>query len=335
MKKYWIHKPVFDLTFIISPPFLVLAFIFLFQGKIAYWEENYSFFTWLVLIVFIDVAHVYATLYKTYFNEKGKLYYQKQLLYVPLICFGISCFLYRLGYQVFWSVLAYTAVFHFIRQQYGFMRLYARNELNVKRWIDNIGVYNATVYPMLFWFFSPKRNFTWFVENEFLGFPSREVVQVLTLIYYSVIVFYLFYLAYIALQFKQFNLPKFLLVSGTYLSWYFGIVYFNNDLIFTLLNVISHGVPYIALIYVNQRNESHLKVLPKLYTTKGVLVFLSVFVFLALMEEFLWEALVWNENISVFENLRWLEEWQILFVPLLMVPQFTHYILDGIIWKKQ
>jgi hypothetical protein len=37
---------------------------------------------------------------------------------------------------VFWSVLAYIAVFHFIPQQYGFMRLYARRAKKWA-WIDN------------------------------------------------------------------------------------------------------------------------------------------------------------------------------------------------------
>jgi hypothetical protein len=122
---------------------------------------------------------------------------------------------------------------------------------------------------------------------------------------------------------------------GTYLSWYFGIVYFDNDLIFTLLNIISHGIPYMALVYINQKTENHWNVLPKLSTLKGFVVFVFIFIFLAGFEEFLWEILVWNENISVFENASRFEKWHILIVPLLMVPQFTHYVLDGIIWKKQ
>ena len=335
MKKYWIYKPGFDLAFIISPPFLVLDFIFLFQEKIKYWQENYSFLTWLLLIVCIDVAHVYATLYKTYFSRKGRAAFEKELLYVPLVCFGIGLLLYSLGYQIFWSVLAYMAVFHFIRQQYGFMRLYGKKELNAKKWLDTLSVYNATVFPMLFWFFSPKRNFNWFVENEFLGFPNHDIIYVLTFFYVGIIIAYVSHILYRLLKYKEYNLPKYLLILGTYLSWYFGIVYFDNDLIFTLLNVISHGVPYMALVYINQKEEEHLNVLPKLSTIKGLIVFVVIFLLLAITEEFLWEILVWNENVAVFESLSSLENWHILIVPFLMVPQFTHYVLDGIIWKKK
>lgn len=226
MNKYWIYKPGFDLTFIISPPFLVLGFVFLFQDNIVYWQENYSFYTWLLVIVFVDVAHVYGTLYKTYFNRHGSEYYRKELLYVPLACFIIGFFLYSLGFQVFWSVMAYVAVYHFIRQQYGFMRLYSKQEANVVKWIDNAAIYNATIYPMLFWFFSPERNFSWFVENEFLGFPNTVVVGVITIIYFLIVTLYIFYVGYRFLSNGSFNLPKTMLVLGTYLSWYFGIVHF-------------------------------------------------------------------------------------------------------------
>ena len=68
MEQPWIHKAKTDLAFIIGPSFFVLALIFLFQDYITEIENEYSFYTWLFLIVFIDVAHVYATLFKTYFE---------------------------------------------------------------------------------------------------------------------------------------------------------------------------------------------------------------------------------------------------------------------------
>jgi hypothetical protein len=49
------------------------------------------------------------------------------------------------------------------------------------------------------------------------------------------------------LKTSYFNIPKNLIIIGTLSSWFFGIVYFNNDLVFTLLNVVSHGIPYMAL----------------------------------------------------------------------------------------
>ena len=63
--------------------------------------------------------------------------------------------------------MALVAVFHFIRQQYGFMRIYSRFEpKGFGKKLDGLIIYSATIYPMIFWFFTPRK-FTWFVENEF------------------------------------------------------------------------------------------------------------------------------------------------------------------------
>ena len=46
------------------------------------------------------------------------------------------------------------------------------------------------------------------------------------------------------------NIGKDIVVATTAICWYVGIVYFNSDYAFTVTNVIIHGVPYFALIYI-------------------------------------------------------------------------------------
>ena len=336
MEQPWIHKAKTDSVFILLPSFLVVAMVFLFQNQLQLIEEQYSFYTWLFLIVFIDVAHVYSTLFKTYFVASEFQKRKKLLVGLPIICFVIGMILFSFGSAVFWSVLAYIAVFHFIRQQYGFMRLYARKESKKWAWIDNLIIYAATVYPMLFWFLSPTRKFNWFVENEFYQLESPLVLETLGWIYAVILLFYVIRTTYLSLKNNYFNIPKNAIIIGTILSWYFGIVYFNNDLVFTLLNVVSHGIPYIALIYLSEiekKPETELGWLQQFKHYKGVLVFVLILLVIAFSEEYLWEFLVWNEQFSTtnhdFSN------WYFLIVPLLTVPQFTHYLLDGFIWKTK
>ena len=336
MEQPWIHKAKTDSVFILLPSFLVVVIVFLFQNQLQLIEEQYSFYTWLFLIVFIDVAHVYATLFKTYFVASEFQKRKKLLVGLPIICFVIGMILFSFGSAVFWSVLAYVAVFHFIRQQYGFMRLYARKESKKWAWIDNLIIYAATVYPMLFWFLSPTRKFNWFVENEFYQLESPLVLETLGWIYAVILLFYVIRTTYLSLKNNYFNIPKNAIIIGTILSWYFGIVYFNNDLVFTLLNVVSHGIPYIALIYLSEiekKPETELGWLQQFKHYKGVLVFVLILLVIAFSEEYLWEFLVWNEQFSTtnhdFSN------WYFLIVPLLTVPQFTHYLLDGFIWKTK
>ncbi|GIQ59120.1 hypothetical protein ACHRVW_02850 [Flavobacterium collinsii] len=338
MEQPWIHKAKTDSLFIIGPSFFVLAVIFVFQNYITSIENNYSFYTWLFLIVFIDVAHVYATLFKTYFVKSEFQKDRKRLILLPVICFLTGLVLFSFGSLVFWSFLAYVAVFHFIRQQYGFMRLYARKEekTKVSVWMDNLAIYTATVYPMLFWFLSSERKFNWFVENEFFRFENKTVLEILFWVYIAILSLYVIRTIIVSVKTKFFNIPKNSIILGTVLSWYFGIVYFNDDLIFTLLNVVSHGIPYMALVYfkeIDGKSRKEIGALTYLKRYNGVLIYIGILVLIAFSEEFLWEFFVWNENITLsrFD----FSGWQFLLVPLLSVPQFTHYILDGFIWKSK
>jgi hypothetical protein len=338
MTQPWIDKPKTDSVFILAPSFVVVVIVFLFQQPLKDIEANNSFFTWLFLIVFIDVAHVYATLFKTYFVGEEFKKKKKLLITLPLICFVIGLILFSFSSSFFWSILAYIAVFHFIRQQYGFMRLYSRQEIKTK-WsviIDNLIVYTATVYPMLFWFFSSPRAFNWFTENDFIRFESQLLLEIIGWIYRFVVVFYIVRTAYKSIAERYFNIPKNAIIVGTFLSWYFGIVYFNNDLVFTLLNVVSHGIPYIALIYLNEihkKQDVNLGMLIWLKGFRGILLFIGFLFAIAFFEEYAWEIFVWNQQF--FNSGTDFSSWQFLLIPLLTVPQFTHYILDGFIWKSK
>lgn len=336
MKQPWIHNSKTDGWLILSPPFIILLIIFLFQKQIQGLENQYSFYTWLFLIVFVDVAHVYSTLFKTYF-VKEEVRKRKLLYYgIPAVSWVLGLILYQFGSLTFWSVLALIAVFHFIRQQYGFMRIYARFEPdNWNKKIDGIAVYSATVFPMLYWFKTP-RAFTWFVENEFNWFQNvPDYIPLITFLYSVILIIWILKTIDEILKTKKCNVPKVALISGTYLSWYFGIVYFNNDLVFTFLNVISHGIPYVALIYIReikQKDDQNLANLSLFKSTFGIFLFIAIILAFAFFEEFLWEILIWNEHFSL--NLNISLTWFQFLVPLLVVPQLTHYLLDGFIWRK-
>ena len=70
----------------------------------------------------------------------------------------------------------------------------------------------------------------------------------------------------------------------------------------------------------------------------GSLLFLAIIFGLAFLEEGLWDAWVWKEHAEVFSVFRLLpnlsDEVLLRFlIPFLALPQLTHYILDGFIWK--
>lgn len=341
----WLNSAWSDTIFILSPPFLSLLMVCLFPEQFKVTTAMPVVY-WVLLVVFIDVAHVYSTLYRTYFNAERLKKQHNLLISIPLICYVAGVMLYHVDGLLFWRVLAYLAVFHFIRQQYGFMRLYSRTE-NKKRWeriIDSVSIYTATLYPMLYWHFGGSRNFNWFVPDDFIHFPAGFIVDIATWIYFTIIAVYVVKELVLLLKKQRLNVPGNLLMGGTFLSWYFGIVYFNGDMAFTTLNVISHGIPYIALVWFfekknYQRNPAHKNSLIRLSFSKyGVLFFIVIIMTLAYIEEGLWDGLVWKEHtsiFSIFSSLPQILDAQMLtiLVPLLALPQSTHYVLDGFIWK--
>jgi hypothetical protein len=143
---------------------------------------------------------------------------------------------------------------------------------------------------------------------------------------------------------KTLNIPKNLVLIGTATSWYFAIVYFNSDLVFTLINVVSHGVPYMALIWMygaKKLQMPQLSGLQKLvFSTKGLLFFVLLLLLFAFVEETLWDSLIWHDYPQYFNFTGLWGTWlspvsKALLVSMLTVPQVTHYLLDGFIWKQQ
>jgi hypothetical protein len=346
-KQPWLHSLKVDSLFILSPPFIALLIVILFPAQFQSSSQINPLF-WLVLIVFIDVAHVYSTLYRTYFTphefRQGLL-----LVIVPLLCYIIGVLVHSIDGILFWRILTYLAVFHFIRQQYGFMRLYSRKEkaTHFYKILDKITIYSATIYPITYWHLEGKRNFNWLIENDFISISAPTWLHTTALvIYLLIIVTYTIKEVFIIIKTRHFNLPRNLFIAGTLLSWYFGIVYFNGDLAFTTLNVISHGIPYMALIWIMEKKKQAQTnteggfFLRALLGTYGPLLFVGSLIIMAYFEEGLWDGLVWREHRSIFqifENLPKIENPQhlSLVIPLLALPQATHYVLDGFIWRSK
>ena len=338
----WIGKPLTDIIFILLPPFLCLLIIALFPSLFED-AKGIPDAGWIILILLIDVAHVYSTLYRTYFDPVALQKQKTVLLTIPLVGFILGVLLYSISPLLFWRLLAYVAVFHFIRQQYGFMRLYSRKEKQTRlsSALDTWAIYYATLYPLLYWHLEGPRNFNWFIDDDFVYLRSALLLNVFTVLYFILLSAWLIKEIILSIQTKQLNIPKTLIVTGTALSWYGGIIYFNGDLAFTLLNVVSHGIPYMALIWIyGKKNYGNTKsrFLRIVFSKYGLLIFLASLFLFAFIEEGLWDIAVWKEHgqllgTAPISTLSFNKNLLAFIVPLLALPQITHYILDGFIWR--
>ena len=320
-------------------------------------EQDTPDWLWVTSILLIDVAHVYATGFRVYF-DRAELH-RRAWLYalVPLVAFGIGAALYSEGPKLFWRTLAYVAVFHFIRQQYGWVALYrakAGEHDRLGKVIDAAAIYLATIYPLVFWH-SHSRRFSWFVSSDFLELPVLAE-RALAPIYWGSLTVYAAHSTYRAIRQRRFNPGKDLVVATTALSWYVGIVGLNSDYAFTVTNVITHGVPYMVLVgwfrMPEHRNEISRNALasglPRIKPDASAFrlmnstsprwlwwQFLGVVWLLAYAEELLWDCGVWHERSWLFGSAWNIGDWDQVLVPLLAVPQITHYVLDGFIWRRR
>lgn len=291
----------------------------------------------VVFVIGIDVAHVWSTVFRVYLD--GAEVRRRPRLYAaaPLVALGLGVAAHAVSSDFFWRALAYVAVWHFIRQQTGWVVLYGRRAGDSERVInfDVAAMWATTLGPVLWWHANLPRSFWWFKENDFVaGVPAW--VGTTALVLDGLMLFA--WLAVSALQ-RRLHVGKVLLLAATSVAWFGGIVLATNDFAFTVMNVTLHGVPYLVLTRryeVGRLTEAGAYGAFARVLRVGLPVFLGSLVAVAFAEEYLWDRLVWHEQAGLFGHSSGeLGAWSVLVVPLLALPQMTHYLLDGFIWRGQ
>ncbi len=297
---------------------------------------------WVATVLAVDVAHVWATAYRVYLDPEERQRRPGLYAGVPLAAYAAGVLLYSASSGLFWRVLAYLAVFHFVRQQYGWVALYRRRlgtSTRLDRVLDDAAIYSATLYPVLWWHAHLPREFEWFIEGDFIpGLPTATAAALLP-------VHLLITAAYVARQVwlrarrSPVSPGKDLVIATTWLTWYVGIVVLDSDYAFTVTNVLVHGIPYLALVwrYGSGRFRGTAGALGRLFVTRGWPVFLLSLIAAAWVEEWGWDRFVWHERPSFFPgpDLSPSAAALALLVPFLALPQSTHYVLDAWVWRRK
>lgn len=297
--------------------------------------------TWVTGVLMVDVAHVWSTAFVVYLDPVERR--RRPVLYavVPAAGYAVGFALYQAGEHVFWRALAYLAVFHFIRQQYGWVAMY-RGRLGERGrlggWIDGAAIYAATLYPLIVWHVELPRAFWWFRAGDFAAGLPAAIVSVAAIACAIIAVAYLGRAAIQAVAGEPINWGKHAVVVTTAACWYVGIVATDSDFAFTVTNVFIHGVPYLVLVYVYSRAAAAGSSRPGAgarIIAAGVIPFLATVWALAYAEELLWDRMVWHDRPWLFGDAPdrgWLAP---VLVPLLAVPQLSHYVLDGFLWRRR
>jgi hypothetical protein len=333
----WLRSPAFDLGWFAGPPLLaalaVLAIPALRAPETPLWG-------WVVFVAFVDVGHVYASLYRTYLDPVEFARRRSLYLFLPVACWAAGAALYSLSALAFWRALAYLAVFHFMRQQYGFLRAYSRLEGRKAPWeerLEEAAIYATMLYPLAYWHSDPSRRFWWFVQGDFL--KLRGLAGPWAAVAYALVL-----AAFLArqVQRRRAGLPvsagKLAVALSTAAAWYVGIIATNSDFAFTITNVVAHGVPYYALVWLYGRRRWRDGSWREAWHRPAALaLFVGALAALGYFEEGVWDVLVWKEHAAAFFGLAlaWSpgREAAALLVPLLAVPQTIHYVSDAWLWR--
>ncbi|WP_163996334.1 hypothetical protein [Pyxidicoccus caerfyrddinensis] len=333
----WLFSPGVDLTVFAGSALMSVVFVLAAPWLGA--AGDTPLWAWVLFVVCVDVAHVWSTLFRTYLDT-GELRRRPGLyLGAPLAAYVAGVTAYLVSPRAFWTLFAYVAVTHFVRQQYGWVALYGRKvrASTAERRLDAAAIYAATLGPVVWWHANLPRDFWWFVEGDFLSGLPRGVGTVALAIHAVVLA------AWVGFQFLRVargegvQAGKVLLVAATWVAWFGGIVLAKDDFAFTVMNVVLHGVPYFALLfrYARGRRAEGGYGMGGALLRAGLPGFVLFLVALALMEEGLWDWLIWHERAPLFgaSTVELPEDLLALVVPLLALPQATHYVLDAFIWK--
>ncbi|MCS6874756.1 MAG: hypothetical protein N2Z23_04345 [Pyrinomonadaceae bacterium] len=332
----WLFSPSIDLSVFLGSA--LLSFLLLAVGwKVGVLNAETPDWAWISTVLLVDVAHVWATSFRVYFDTEELK--RRLLLYlgVPIAGYIIGVAIYSESEILFWRILALIAIFHFVRQQYGWVMLYRRKLGESDRigfLIDASAVYLATIYPLVFWMSNLPRNFQWFVENDFFALPSI-FDYILFPFYILSLLIYFSKSVYLYITKRFVNIGKDIIVLTTATCWYVGIVALNSDYAFTVTNVLIHGIPYFAIVYFYAKSRRDKTNSVYRFLTSNWIVFLATLWALAYVEELLWHRNVWHERDWLFGENWNVGSFQTYLVPLLAVPQISHYILDAFIWRKK
>jgi hypothetical protein len=312
----------------------------------AFWgvpHRELPAWAFLAFVVGVDVAHVYATLFRSYLDREELARHRLRYWTIPIAAYVLAALCWQRSPLFFFRVLAYLAVWHFVRQQAGWVALYrarAGDRSFRSRALDSLAIYAATLFPLFSWHASGEsRRFAWFMAGDF--FEAAALARWLPLAHAAwLLTLGLFVLeqARKVVFERRVELGKLLLVVGTAATWYVGIVHTNGDFEFTVTNVLPHGIPYLALLYfyARARRAEAPRVLGSRLMSGGVAAFLGVCLVLAWCEEAAWARWVFREHAGIFgESSELNRVVTSLLAPLLVVPQATHYWLDGLLWRRR
>ena len=335
----WIFSRRTDFLVFSGPVLLAILAIVVFylQSGKQLPHMDVPWWGWLIFIGLVDGPHVYSTLYRTYFDREEFARRKLTYIFVPLLLLAVGIGLHLQSSLHFWRFAAYFAIFHFVRQQYGWMAYSARKggQSNPRDFLfDKIMIYNATLFPLI-WRTTHPVSYGWFTSGDVIQFPLEWLGMAAMFVHWVINILYCFRLFDLYRSGTGINVSKLQVIFTTWIAWYGGFVLLNSQFATVAFIALAHGIPYMVIIhrYGKSRFSETGGVLGAIFKRKMVILFYGLIFLVALVESGVWGIITPNEVIP--------HNYQILFgplalaviIPILELPGLSHYAFDTFLWK--
>ncbi len=302
-------------------------------------------------VLILDWGHIFAQWYRIFLNplESRKSKYIYTLSYFILIPLVAFLMLFIVDQPYVESFLVYFVIYHFIRQHFGFIRIYSKmdgSKTQIESIFESLFIYLSMWTPVIFWHIEfPYDTYYWVLH--FIKLPWAS-----DLFWFSFVLYMISFLFYVFFEFKRFkknkvfNLPKNLAIFTAALGWGAVSIFKDVPVLIFFTVVLTHDLSYMVLIwFIGRRDEKiiHNRIRWKsFWSVPGSLFYLLGILIISRLVVGIHAELVFDFNKSYFligtlfndltNDSQWLIKlgWAIFFVT-----QGHHYFIDRYLWKKE
>jgi hypothetical protein len=239
-RKGWIFSARTDLLVFWLPVFAAYFFQIIFRGRQPDQIEQMNFVLGLAIF---DAGHVLSTAGPVYRRHlEGKV---SRLMKGFFVVSALLIASYAYSRQLFFAIVAPFAVYHVMKQQYGWL-MYSRRKFGEpaqegRKW-DQLLIWTLLLVPVLWWLspMSAAEKY-YYMRGDFVFTIPAAVAQV-ALGFYGIVI--AAYAVHVARLQRPVNWAKISLLAATGF-WFFSLVLFPSKGIFFASLFYVHGVSYV------------------------------------------------------------------------------------------
>ncbi len=276
----------------------------------------------------IDSAHVYTTFVLLFFSKKLVSYFSfRKLLVIGLLTLLALFLIFSLTShsQWTWYFIAAGAIFHFIKQQVGWMKIATKGQAQseLQTWIDLLSIYTLTGITVIYRLTVLEQP-NWFLNNDLPKLDEKYFTIACLIFALSQICFFSSNI-YNSFKSKLIPTAKLNIWLSTFIGWFFALIILEDMSLTVSLLLLQHGLPYLVLI--SKKSETQVdRVSRKIFK-----------VYLVLMGGFLLGYLNYYIIASPkFEGQDFLQrQATAALFAIYFGAQFIHYAYDSFLWKAK